>query len=81
MKKVYCPVDDYECPYCDDAGYCQMEKMEGCDPREECDAFVYEDEEEDGLTYCPNCGGERFNDKRGFCVDCGYDEKEENDDE
>lgn len=27
------------------------------------------------LTICPNCGGERFNDNTGLCVDCGYDEK------
>lgn len=27
------------------------------------------------LTYCPNCHGDRFNDKLGLCLDCGYDEK------
>lgn len=27
------------------------------------------------LTICPNCGGNRFNDNKGFCIDCGYDEK------
>ena len=27
------------------------------------------------LTICPNCGGTRFNDNTGFCIDCGYDEK------
>ena len=27
------------------------------------------------LTYCPNCHGDRFNDKTGLCLDCGYDEK------
>ena len=27
------------------------------------------------LTYCPNCHGDKFNDKTGLCLDCGYDEK------
>lgn len=27
------------------------------------------------LTICPNCGGTRFNDNTGFCIDCGYDER------
>lgn len=27
------------------------------------------------LTYCPNCHGDRFNNKTGLCLDCGYDEK------
>lgn len=27
------------------------------------------------LTFCPNCHGDRFNDKTGLCLDCGYDEK------
>lgn len=27
------------------------------------------------LTFCPNCHGDRFNDKAGLCLDCGYDEK------
>lgn len=27
------------------------------------------------LTSCPYCHGDRFNDKIGLCLDCGYDEK------
>lgn len=27
------------------------------------------------LTICPYCHGDRFNDKIGLCLDCGYDEK------
>lgn len=27
------------------------------------------------LTICPNCGGDKFNDQTGLCIDCGYDEK------
>ena len=27
------------------------------------------------LTFCPNCKGDKFNDKTGLCLDCGYDEK------
>ena len=29
----------------------------------------------DILTTCPNCGSDRFNNRLGLCVDCGYDEK------
>lgn len=29
----------------------------------------------DSLTICPSCGGDQFNDVRGLCLDCGYDEK------
>lgn len=32
-------------------------------------------EGEEDLVICPNCQSERFNDKLGFCIDCGYDEK------
>lgn len=33
------------------------------------------DGSENSLTICPNCNGNRFNDKIGLCLDCGYDEK------
>ncbi len=31
--------------------------------------------EETMLTICPSCGGNKFNDVTGLCLDCGYDEK------
>lgn len=30
---------------------------------------------DDKLTFCPDCHSNRFNDKLGLCLDCGYDEK------
>ena len=42
MKKEKCPAYDYECPYCDEWGYCELEN-----PETECDDFIenilYED--------------------------------------
>lgn len=34
-----------------------------------------DDDEHTILTSCPYCHGDRFNDKIGLCLDCGYDEK------
>ena len=36
-------------------------------------------EESTSLTDCPSCGGKKFNDKTGLCIDCGYDEKSHGD--
>ena len=33
------------------------------------------DDKHTNLTICPYCHGDRFNDKIGLCLDCGYDEK------
>lgn len=33
------------------------------------------DDNHTNLTICPYCHGDRFNDKIGLCLDCGYDEK------
>ena len=33
------------------------------------------DDNHSNLTICPYCHGDRFNDKIGLCLDCGYDEK------
>ena len=42
MKKEKCPVYDYECPYCDERGFCELKN-----PETECDDFIenilYED--------------------------------------
>lgn len=46
--KIYCPVDDWTCPYYNrQTGMCKMPTMEECDPHDECDAFFYEDEEDE----------------------------------
>lgn len=46
-----------------------MKYLEDCTPIEESIQ----------LTTCPACGAEKFNDKNGLCVDCGYDEKSHGD--
>ena len=46
--KVMCPADDWTCPYYDkDTGRCKMPQMEECDPHDECDAFLFEDEDDE----------------------------------
>lgn len=47
MEKIVCPEFAYDCIYYDAKGMCQMEKIEGCLPYDECDAFYNEDEEEE----------------------------------
>lgn len=46
--KVMCPADDWTCPYYDkDTGRCKMPQMEECDPHDECDEFLFEDDDEE----------------------------------
>ena len=45
--KIECPVHDWFCPYYHLwTGNCQLTEEEGCDPREDCDAFFELEEEE-----------------------------------
>ena len=45
---VTCPTADAACPYYDrETGRCKMPQMEESDPREECDAFFWDDDDED----------------------------------
>ena len=45
-EKIWCPLNDWECPYFNSkTGYCAMTN-EGADPREECDAFFGMEEDE-----------------------------------
>lgn len=41
MKKIECPVYDYECPYFK-SGYCELEN-----PKDECDAFYGLEDDDD----------------------------------
>ena len=46
--EILCPVGDFTCPYCaDKTWHCLMMEMDGCDPREGCDAFYGLDDDED----------------------------------
>ena len=47
MKKFYCPVNGWDCPYWKKNGSCKMVD-EGFDPVKECDdASVFWDEDDD----------------------------------
>lgn len=51
IKKFFCPVNGWDCPYFKEDGSCAMVD-EGDNPVEECDdAGYFFDEEEDGLPY------------------------------
>ena len=51
IKKFFCPVNGWDCPYFKKDGSCSMVD-DGDNPVEECDdAGCFFDEEEDGLPY------------------------------
>lgn len=48
---IRCPIEDFSCPYYKDdpdGGFCKMWQMEQCNPIEECDAFLWDDEDWEG---------------------------------
>ena len=52
MVKIHCPIEDEFCPYAevneaDGNIYCRMLETDGDHPRDHCDAFYGEDEEDD----------------------------------
>jgi len=49
MKKIYCSVNGWDCPYWRKDGTCSMEKEEGVHPKEECDDYAFFDAMFDGL--------------------------------
>ena len=49
MKKIYCPVNGWDCPYWKKDGTCSMREEEGIHPKEECDDYALFDEMFDGL--------------------------------
>lgn len=49
MKKIYCPVNGWDCPYWKKDGTCSMREEEGVHPKEECDDYALFDEMFDGL--------------------------------
>ncbi len=47
---IHCPVNAWDCPYCDANGCCMM--YPDCDPIEECDDFgAFWDPEDDYICY------------------------------
>ena len=49
MKKIYCPVNGWDCPYWKKDGTCSMKEEEDVHPKEECDDYTLFDEMFDGL--------------------------------
>ena len=48
-KKIYCPINDWDCPYWKKDGTCSMREEEGVHPKEECDDYALFDAMFDGL--------------------------------
>ena len=48
-KKIYCPVNGWDCPYWKEDGTCSMKEEEGVHPKEECDDYAFFDAMFDGL--------------------------------
>lgn len=49
MKKIYCPVNGWDCPYWKKDGTCSMKEEENVHPKEECDDYALFDAMFDGL--------------------------------
>lgn len=49
MKKIYCPVNGWDCPYWRKDGSCSMKDEESVHPKYECDDYALFDEMFDGL--------------------------------
>lgn len=45
MKVIYCPLNEWDCPYYSDKGYCMM--YPSSDPIDECDDFASVVDEDD----------------------------------
>lgn len=49
MKKLYCPVNGWDCPYWRKDGSCVMKEEEGTHPKEGCDDYALFDDFFNGL--------------------------------
>ena len=49
MKKIYCPINGWDCPYWRKDGTCSMGEEEGVHLKEECDDYTFFNAMFDGL--------------------------------